>query len=151
MIKILLAPIAGLAMAINAGLGFSQGTEVESDTFAVSPAVTLSSARNAEPAVRAGGAGLSGDGSSVSVLASKLGEREQTVADALMAVRERERSAATLANAPVAANAASGRAARQAAVAGALAAELGIQTETVAASLTELQAARRSVGTTTRL
>lgn len=143
----LLAPIAGLVMAISAGLGFTHGSDA--DAFTASPAVMWSSAQNDEAMVRGVGVGLSGDGSSVSALANKLGEKEQTVADALMAVSAQERSAATPMNSPFAANPASSRAARQAAVAAGLAAQLGIGAEKVGVSLTELQAARRVAGTST--
>ncbi len=142
-----MAPIAGLAMAISVGLGFAQQADAGTSALTASPAVTRSGAQPEFAHLdRTPSASLGGGGSSVSALAKKLGEKEETVADALMAVRKREQSAAMWAKAPASANAGSSRGARQAAVARSLAAELGIDTDKVSASLTELQAARKAAG-----
>ncbi len=148
--KRLVARVAAAVMSIGVGLGFTQIADADSLSVTASPPVTWSSTRyggspvSYSPVGYSNGAGLRGDGSSLSALAAKLGEKEETVSDALVAVREKERSAGTPIDFTASASFPNSRGARQAAVARALAAELGIDVNKVSMSLTELQVERKA-------
>lgn len=139
----LIARVAGAVMAVSVGLGITQVADADAYSSTPSPSV-VSSSTVYDDAPRHTGIGSRGDGSSVAALATKLGLKEETVSDALVAVREQEQSAGALAGASVGSSRTNGRAARQAAVAKALADELRIDINTVSTSLTALQAERNT-------
>ena len=150
--KSLIARVAGAVMAVSVGLGITQVADADAYSPTPSPSVVSSSALYDDtPTRQTSSVGSRGDGSSVAALATKLGLKEQTVSDALVAVREQEQSAGVLASASGAGPRANGRGARQAAVAKALADELRIDINTVSTSLTALQAERKAVRADTGL
>lgn len=139
--KSLLARMVATAMTLSVGLGITQTAEANPSSPTPSPSLTWSGETyNAPLEDQTTGTGSSRDGSHVGTLAIKLGLTEGTVSDALVAVRERERSAGIPAKPSAPASRTKGRGARQAAVTRALAEELRIDINRVSTSLRDLQA-----------
>ncbi|MGO1385052.1 MAG: hypothetical protein ACTHWA_11145 [Arachnia sp.] len=137
--------IAAVVASISVGLGFTQVAAADTYSTSISSPITRATSHPDGVSVEPGSRMVvAAEESSVSALATKLGEKEETVADALVAVRKLERSAAISTAATDLATRVSRAAARQAAVARALAAELGIDVSKVSASLTELQGERKA-------
>lgn len=145
--RALIARIVGVAIALSVGLGITKPTEATES----SPADTASTARSSaiyDDARARHTASIAssntGSPSHVSALASKLGLKEETLSDALVAVRDRERLTSNFRTPGSKIAVSNGRGGRQAAVSRALADELRLDAPRVLASLTELQAELRA-------
>ena len=139
--KTLIARIVGVAMALSVGLGITQPAEANTSSPTITTSVAWSATAYDDARTRPTTKIVTGgNGSHVSALAIKLGLKEETVSDALMAVSQRERLAGISLKPGSQAARFNGRGARQAAVSRALADELRIDRHRVSASLTDLQA-----------